>query len=77
VPKLSLVLPQTPRYTLARARVPLSLLATPVDKARRDEEGCALIDIDQADRIVLDRGVQVTEPLPSHEDLAEALRRPE
>ncbi|HWY82729.1 MAG TPA: cytosine deaminase [Roseiarcus sp.] len=50
MPKLSLDLPQTPRYTLARARVPLSLLATPVDKARRDEEGCALIDI------AIDRG---------------------
>ena len=50
MPKLSLDLPQTPRYTLARARVPLSLLATPVDKARHDEEGCALIDI------AIDRG---------------------
>ena len=28
---------------------------------------------DQADRIVLDRGVPVTEPLPSHEELAAAL----
>jgi cytosine deaminase len=31
---------------------------------------------DQADRVVLDWAVQVTEPLPSHEDLAEALQRP-
>jgi cytosine deaminase len=28
---------------------------------------------DQADRVVLDRGVEVTEPLPDHEELAEAL----
>jgi hypothetical protein len=28
---------------------------------------------DQADRLVIDRGVEVTEPLPSHEDLWAAL----
>jgi cytosine deaminase len=28
---------------------------------------------DQADRIVVDRGARVTDPLPSHEELAEAL----
>ena len=28
---------------------------------------------DQADRVVIDRGVEVTDPLPLHEELAEAL----
>jgi cytosine deaminase len=47
---VSLDLPQMPSYTLARARVPLSQLAAPVDKARPDDERCALIDI------AIDRG---------------------
>jgi cytosine deaminase len=50
VPNLSLDLPQTTSYTLTRARVPLSLIAAPVDQARPDDEGCALIDI------AIDRG---------------------
>jgi cytosine deaminase len=40
-----LVLPKVPSYRLARARVPLSLLSTPVAGIPSDDEGCALVDI--------------------------------
>jgi cytosine/creatinine deaminase len=43
--KPTLSLPQVPSYTLTRARVPLTLLASPIAGAQADDEGCALVDI--------------------------------
>jgi len=40
-----LVWPQSSTYTLARARIPLTLLAAAPAGARPDAEGCALIDL--------------------------------
>ena len=45
MPNSSLQIPQASRYTLTRARVPLSLLAMPLADAQPDDEGCALLDI--------------------------------
>ena len=45
MPTARVEIPQSPTYTLAHARVPLTLLAAPIAGARPDDEGCALIDI--------------------------------
>ena len=60
----SLDLPPTPTYRLARARIPLTLLAAPVEAAKSDEEGCALIDLAIEDGRIAALAASPQEPPP-------------